>query len=366
MLWGLFISALILAVMLVKMVLVAVLPTDWNHSVALAMGVSALVFVSILGVSVYQGWTIVKQNHEYVVEIFGKYTGEPLTPGLSILFPWFNWVVIQCDVSLAQRMVRLYADESKEGGGLLDFKDGSAPVISFITYKVSNSYLATYVSNDLQGNIKEYTDHLLRSYLGQYNIDDLDEMKSSMNLETIAGMCNFCPSVKLTENEIELLKQQATANYENTEYYKSLAAVGIQAVSLVISDIKMTPEVIDLRNKKMKASVEIEVAKLALEKAEVSKQITITEAEAKKAADILEAEAKKTAQVMMGSGHADRIKQMIESGLSAEEVAAIIIKEGQWESIGKGGNHVTVIEGSNNGTALQGAQFGAGFTSNQK
>ncbi len=359
-LWAIFAGALLVLTVLMYGMLNILIPSSW------ALGLSLIMFAAVMAASIFNGWTVVKENHEYIVEILGKYIGKPLEPGLYILFPWFNLVSLRCDVLKAQQLMELYLDEAIKdgfGGGKVDFEDNTSRVTAFLYFSFVDSRLATYSSDNVFRFIEEKADSLLRSFFGQYKLKEANAMKNNFTLAAMAGSVDFCPTIPLTPAEIAALKKDAEDNFKSTDFYLSLMSYGVEPIDLVMSDIVLDPKTIEERNKILVAEIEIEVARKKLEQTEIDNQVLISVAEAKKVAAILEAEGEKQGQILKGSGQANQVKKLIKAGIPEEQAASLLINYWKWKALENGKNNVTLIEGSNE--ASKGANFGAGFGTNK-
>jgi len=329
-----------------------------------------VVFVGIAGKAVLDGWCVVPQKWEYIVEIFGPYIGRPLDPGLYILFPWFGFVRIRKQIFMGVQKMELYLDEKKEdgyGGGNVEFEDCSSGVKSFFYFRITDSGKAAYATDGLLSALEEKADSILRSFLGIYKLEEVIKIKNNFYMQAIATLTDFCPDTPLDDPGLEALKKTVSEGWESSGFYSSLNSWGVEPIDLIISDIELTPSIDVARQTILEAEKKLGVAQVAQQQAKIDKETKIIVAEGDKVAAIKKAEGEKRRAVLIGDGEAEQIRKISAAGIPHGQVANLLIKTKQWEAIEKGGNTVTVIEDSTSGRqASQGARFGAGFTSNKK
>lgn len=357
--WVIFTSALFILSVIIYGVLQSFIPG------LLALGISAFIFFTVMGASAYNGWTIVPEQEKYLLEILGKYTGSPLSPGLYLLFPWFGLVDPKYIIPMKiQKPLELYQDEKQEGEGDIEFKKGSSSVKCFCFYKTSDPYKVAYASEDVKASLEELVDSTVRNFLKIYYIEEAMDLKEFFCVETVAGMVRF--DLEFSKEDNLKLFQEAKQNYKQTDFYKHLQIIGIEVVNLVISDFKLSKEAKALRQSEFEAEIKKNILETEAQQALIRKKITITDAEAEKMKIILKAEGIKQEHVLIGQGEAEQIKMLIIAGIPKEKAAAMLIEFKKWTAIQEGDNKVTLIEGSNDGQASKGAEFGAGLLSVKK
>jgi regulator of protease activity HflC (stomatin/prohibitin superfamily) len=344
------------------------LGSGWAIVISLAIGLTFAVPTLI------KAWTIVPQQWDYIVEIFGQYVGEPLKPKLYLLFPWFGFVKIRNSAFKGQQLMELYLDEGVKvgfGGGDVEFKDCSTSVAAFFYFQIVDSEKSTYATNDLFRAIEEKADGILRSFLGVYKLEEVIEMKNNFYLEAIAMFIDFRPA-NLPEGQIgSKPAEEIKREWVNSEFYTTLMSWGIKPVSMVISDIELTERLSSIRETVLTAEKDRETAeikkKTMIIEAEASKAARILLAEGEKEARVLSAQGEKEALILNGEGSALRIKKIIDSGINRNQVSNFLVKHRQWEAIEKSGStdKVIILEGGNN-SAAQGAKLGAGINSTYK
>jgi regulator of protease activity HflC (stomatin/prohibitin superfamily) len=335
-----------------------------------AVLVGLVVFVSIAGKAVLDGWCVVPQKWEYIVEIFGPYIGEPLGPRLYVLFTWFGFVRIRARIFMGVQKMELYLDEKIEdgyGGGNVEFEDCSSGVKSFFYFQITDSGKAAYATNGLLSALEEKADSILRAFLGIYKLEEVIKIKNNFYMQAIATLTDFCPDTPLDEQGLEILKKKVSEDWKTSEFYASLNSWGVEPIDLIISDIELTPSIDAARQTILEAEKQLEAAKIVQEKAKIDKETKSIVAEGDKVVAIKKAEGEKQREILVGEGKAEQIRKIAAAGIPYGQVANLLIKTKQWEAIEKGGNTVTVIEdATKGGQASQGARFGAGFSSNKK
>ncbi|MFA6194513.1 MAG: SPFH domain-containing protein [Patescibacteria group bacterium] len=337
---------------------------------AIALPLCVIFFFGILIKAAYDGWVIVPQKWDYIIEIFGVYIGYPLKEGWYIFFPWFKFIRIRNVVFKGDQLMELYLDENTKdgyGGGDVEFEDCSSSLKAFLYFRIIDSEKSTYETNDLFRAVEEKTDSLLRSFLGLYKLEEVIKMKSNFYLEAIVMLIDFCPDTPLSEDEKDNLKKDIEAKWKSRDSYTSLMKWGVEPLSLVISDIKLTKSLDQARQVVLTAEKELEVANIKQKQADVDNVTKIKNAEADKTVSIKKSEAKKQHEILLGEGIAAQITKIVNAGVPKGQIGRLLIKNKQWESIEKGGNTVTIIEDGGSGKeASRGANFGSGFNSTTK
>lgn len=336
----------------------------------LSLSLCSAFFLGISLKAAYDGWVIVPQKWDYITEIFGAYIGYPLEEGWHIFFPWFNLIKIRNAVYKGEQLMELYLDEKDKesyGGGDVEFEDCSSSLKAFFYFRIIDSEKSTYEIIDLFRAIEEKTDSLLRSFLGLYKLEEVIKMKSNFYLEAITLLTDFCPDKVLDEIEKENLKKDIQAKWQNSDFYTSLMKWGVEPISLVISDIQLTESLDKARQVVLTAEKELEVASIKQKQADVDNTTKVKNAEADKAVSIKKSEAVRQHEILLGEGIAEQIRKIINAGVPKGQISRLLIKNKQWEAIGKGGNTVTVIEdGGSSKEASRGANFGSGFNATVK
>lgn len=310
-----------------------------------AIALSAIPFSGILVSSVISGWTIVPQQHEYVVEIFGRYIGRPLSAGPYVFFPWFGFVVIRLDAYIGDQQMKLYLDDNINegyGGDDVKFKDCSSSLVAHLYFRIVDSKSAAYAIDDLYEALEQKADNLLRSFLGIYTLNEVIKLKGVFSLESIAVMADFCPNETVSKEALPLVQADIDKKWPESDFCLSLTRWGVKPISLVITDVKLT--------------LEIEQMWQAILAAETRKKATIIRAEGEKQSEILD-----------GEGKAAKIKAIINAGVSGEKATDYLVQDKKWEAIqnSQSSDKVIIIEG-NDSVAGQGAKLGAGLGTNDK
>ena len=311
-----------------------------------AMASSIIPFAGILIYAVIDGWTIVPQQYEYVIEIFGRYIGKPLGAGPYLFFPLFGFVVIRFEVFLGDQLMELYLDDDVDegfGGDDVKFKDCSSSLVAHLYFRIADSQSSSYNINELFPALEQKADNLLRSFLGIYTLEDTIKLKGVFNLEAMAVMADFCPHETVSKEALPLLQVDIDKKWPESDFYRSRTRWGVKPISLVITDVKLTPE--------------LEKMWQAILAAETSKKTTIIRAEGEKQSEILD-----------GEGRAAKIRAIINAGVSGDKTADYLVQDKKWEAIQKSqsSDKVIIIEGNDNSIAGQGAKLGVGLGTNDK
>lgn len=350
---------------LIALILPLVMFSERGISFTIVLSGYLIVFALVCLITIQQGLLQVPHMMEYIIEIFGKYTEEPLGPGLHYVFPWFGFCRVRSRVPMDERIMSLYSDERKDIPKTdIEFRDCSSSVTAFFYFKVVDSAKATYQAANVMKSIKEKADATLRAFLGDYTIDQAIEMKNKFSLKTIS--CCIEPD--------QYKKGYIVSNKEfyRSEFYKSLYRWGIEPLSFTIADIILPQSVIDQRARTLTAEQDIMVAKKKMKQTVVEKNIQIIVAEGnkqsrilisegEKAARILEGEGEKEFQVSLGAGQAEKIKLITANGFPAEGIMSLLIAEKKWEAVAKSETDKTIILDSPGSSVVAGSEFGAGF-----
>ncbi|MBU4347798.1 SPFH/Band 7/PHB domain protein [Candidatus Parcubacteria bacterium] len=309
-------------------------------------------WVVIAGFTLYAGWEQTPEKRIWMIQLFGRHMAE-WKPGLHFRFPFFNWMRVYANVYMGDQIMKLYMDESvKEGygGGNVDFKDSSAPLIAFVYFQIVDAFKATYNAEDIFKIIEERMDGTIRSYLASYTMDEANRLKVQFDLgrilnEEVADKNGNLPATKKDPQETDDWKQ-------------IINEWGVYIKRITISDIIFPQSVIETREKIMKADKELEAAK-------IEKQTAITKAEGLKEATIITAQGKREALILEGEGIHEQIGKITAvDGLDANKVTDYLVQMNKWNKVGEGKSSVIIDNGS--GIAGVGAQFAAGISTFKK
>ncbi len=295
----------------------------------------------IIVITIALGWTQVPEKHHYAVELTGAYYAT-WQPGLYIRFPYFGLMRINSEVFMGQQIIKLYTDEVKDGGGLIDFKDGSSRITAFVYFTIVDAFKATYAINDVIRGVEEKMDAAIRSYLANFKIDEANELKTQLDAARILN----------GETRDEKGNWPAKKELRESNFWKEISnSWGVEIDNIIISDIALPEAVMKQRQRVLTAEKELEAA-------EIEKKTAATRAEGKRDARIIEADGEKQALALVGKGMADQIKTLKDAGLYSREAATNVVERMKWRD-GVGGNAV-IIESGGSGMAGFGAKFGAG------
>lgn len=315
------------------------------HFLLVHLSINLIMFISLLAsnrVEVSTGWN-------YISEVFGKYYGEPMLPGLYFIMP-FGIERIKAKVFMGEEKMELYLDENKKdkfGGGDVEFSDCSSSITAFFFYKIIDAYKSYYNVGDVVRAVEEKADEILRKFLGAFKLDDAMKQKSAFSIEAIA-----C----LARDDIQL-KSVTSEQYIKTEFYETLMNWGVEPKSFSITDISLTPELRDTRELILSAEKAAQVAKINVKKENIEKKICIIRATAIKEALILKGEGEAVASAMTLEA---MIKALNEGNIPKSEVSKIIIELKKWSSVGTMGNTLIIDNGNSDFSAGFGAKFAAG------
>lgn len=294
--------------------------------------------VAAIAYTVYKAIITIEPNWVWLLEIFGSYAAT-LKSGLHLIYPHFGITYTRA-VYLGEQMLRLFMDESESGTGDVEFKDGSAPVNATVYYKIydeASAPNAVYNIENLKKGLQEKLDSCIRSFLGQYTIDETNILKARANLINILNGEYIDPENK-KEREKGYYEKEKVKTRKNLEdklrevsmWNDLLENWGVEITGIAISDIEL-PE-------KIKAA---------------RQQVLISAKDAKSSGY------DKTALENRGQGYAAQVKFLNAEGVDPTQSVAYLADRLKWENVGD----KTVIIDSGGGVSGLGAQIGAGFKS---
>jgi len=355
-----------------------------NSPTILLIIISLIIMISVLicifTLLMKKAWTTVPQNHEYIVEKFGKYIGEKLLPGSYLLFPYFGFVVVNSDVFMGEQLMPLYLNDKKDsefGKGDVEFRDGSTDVDAFLYFKAVDSYKVAYGAADTILSLAEEADNTLRNYLGNYRIDDASILRLDFNIWKIACGVRLVlqkqtaapdpnqspappnpnvppPSIPPADDLIGFKvvsdKDVTESDYQQSPFYLAIKEWGWLATRFTVSNLTLPESIKKQRERILIAEKDLEVAEIEGKTAVKKKGITITNASAT-------AEAEK----LLGTGVGQKIKNLAkEANVSEKEALQYLILQQKWAAVATPGVNVMLNEGGDN-TLKMGAAFGKGF-----
>jgi hypothetical protein len=269
------------------------------------------VFCLIL-VASYRG---VPHNHDWTVEFLGEWF-TTWHSGPHFLFPFIEKV--SGKVYMGSHFIDLYTWSGEEIGKRIkvDFKDASAPVSLKLFLKIFSAHRAIYEVDDFYGSIAKKMDAGFRAFLGEQTLDWAIEKRADINLRKI-------------------IDQDVTGS----KLFKQWGAF-IEGIAL--TDINLTTEVEEQRNKKLEATKAKEVSEIEVKTAEH------------------QASAMKIKKVAEGVGAGQEIVETAQrSGLSNHEAAQYLMKQAYIKALsGKG---ILIAGSGGDNFASIGSQFATGM-----
>jgi len=316
-----------------------------------------IIFSSIMGLAINQGWTQVPEKMQYIIEIYGNYIDYPVEEGLVVLFPWFGFMRVRSRVLVSEQIMKLYLNHKVTtgfGGGDIEFKDCSTSVAAFLYFRIDDSYKATYEVANVLKAIEEKAEAHLRAFLGLYTLDQAISLKEKFNLRAI--VCGLDYSNPAATPDID---EDA---YKNCEFYLDLSRWGVTPLSYAISDIDVPETVKVQRERKLIAEKDLQVAVIEKEKVAVEKDTAVIKAQAKKEARILEGEGEEKYLTSQGTGLSTKVKKIISSGIPESHAAHVLVSEMKWNAVSESTTADKIILDSGSSQAGAGVEFGAGFS----
>ena len=287
---------------------------------------------------------MVPEKWEYLISRFKKYY---CTKKAGLYWLPFGFFKLDHKVFMGEQALPLSLGRDGFGGGIVDFKDGSAPVEAFFYFRIFDSFKAAYSTADILRMIEEKADGVLRSFLAQYDTEEANELKNGFNLGIISSMTRCIPGGPIP-------------TVTSSDFYKILRNWGIDPVSFTVTDIELPQAIIEQRQRVLQATKDVEVAKLEIKKAEHKAETTLIEADAAQKAVILKYTGEAKGMGEITTAMADRIEALIKRGMKPQEAADYVVNITKAEAL-KNSQQVTWIESSE--SASKGASFGAGINS---
>lgn len=314
--------------------------------------VGALLVFFIL--TVFVGFHFVPQKYEYSISKFGKYY-QTWKAGLHWKFPWFGFIKIDAKVFMGEQALELSLGKAGASGGVVDFRDESAPVEGYLYMRIFDSKAATYDVDDVLLRSEETADAALRSFLAQYDVEEANEIKSDFNLPLIAS------AVKLVKDANGQIIPPVVPPLNTTHFSQVLDRWGVEPLAFVLTDIDLPARIIEQRRRQLEAAMNVEVSAQDVKKAKNEAKTALIKAEAARKAEVLRATGEASGMDKISAAMAKRIKDLVAEGMKVD-AAAIYVKELAKTEALKNAKQVIWTEGSS--MAASGAAFGAGFNSN--
>ena len=323
----------------------------------------SVVWAILLLVFIIWSWNVITHQHQWIIEFFGKYTGEPLHPGLKFIFPLFT--TLRSNNYMGEQIMELYLDEKENdlmGGGVVDFKDASAPVEAKAFIQIKDSALATYEISNVFKGIEERLDSALRAFLANYTIDEAGSLKTYFKVGIILngilvekkeGQPVCYRDVNGEEVSLKPGNDSTIILSDGTEkkpaVLKEIEKWGVTVNTIVITDVILSNEIRTQRRKVLEEDQKAQAAKF-------TKQAIITASEGALQVAKNKADGEEYAFDQRGRGMRKQLKNVSKAGLSGKEASDHITKTKLYENIG---DKAVILETS--GTAVgQGAHIGAG------
>ena len=315
----------------------------------------SIVLIALSFWTIKAGFEVVPENWVFMFSILGDFQDE-WKEGLHWRFPWLGITRIDAEVYLGTQSVSLLVETEKEEDGYIDFKDQSAPVKIDFYFQIIDPYLAVYGVTDVIRMISEHAYSAVRSLLAMYTVNEANELKSAFDLNAIATstMVQRDASGKVIDPGI------TNAQMKQSIFYKTLISWGVEPTLFIIEDIRMTPKIIEQREKIMEASIDLKVAEIKVKTAEkeVDAQLVQALGDRKQTVELMTGQAEGTERLALAL--AKQIDALVQKGMKPNEAALYVLQLAKAEAM-KNAEKATWIENSN--SAANGASFGAGFNS---
>jgi len=293
-----------------------------------------IVYVGMLIHAGVKGYIILPQNHNRLVEVFGKLDHIQTEPGLYFLFPYFGWVTTVLG-SLADRRIQLFrfVDEGgREEKMKIDLKDASLDMIAEMTIAITDLNKATYgqQKNDSIKAVTRRVEAFLRRSMAKKNFDDLEDV--------LAGGA----SLQLAE---EYKKEQSGNEYKYVE------SLGLEIKAIQLNDLILSPEQQEMLNSVLKARKKKEAA---VYEAKAKVETDSGEAKGKK----LLADADRVALEKKAQGTRQTIKELVAEGIDPTRAIGHLEEMAKWEN-----QKITHFVGENGkNSVFDGAALGVGIS----
>lgn len=226
-------------------------------------------------VTIFQSIHTVDQNHEYIVERFGKYR-TTLKPGLNFVVPFIDHIQNKAD-----RRTQTIDVPSQD---VITKDNVTLTVDGVLFYKIVNSHDCTYGIHDVEFAISQLAQTTMRSELGKLELDQTFEARDQLNQKIVSSISDASQSW------------------------------GVQVTRYEIKDITPPAAIKEAMEKQMQA--EREKRAVVLE-SEGQKMSAINRAEGDKKAKVLAAEAEKQEQILKAEGLAESLRKEAEGRAEA-------------------------------------------------
>lgn len=318
-----------MALLVVYIVIAAIIGTVLHIFLGAIMWLpAALLLIVVVIATIVIAATVIPENHEGNLEVFGEYE-ETLEAGLHFIFPFFGIMKIKDNrlFFMGEDITYLfdgpYKDiplEKRDAVVKIDLKgDASVYLEANAFVQVVDSYKAAYAVKDVFKSIRTKLEGAVITFFGDKTLDAANANKSSYNLVEILG--------------------QDMIDYIFDTW-------GVRIIKLAIDDFKLSEADLAVRREYFAAENNFKKSKL--------------EAKAK----IIMADANFKELQLNGKGFAAQVDSLVDSGLSREEAIEYLGFVHKWSEIGK--NDKAVIIDDSQGFAGAGVKFGQGFNMNQK
>ncbi len=252
----------------------------------------AVVFLVLAVIFIARGVKVVPQQHAWVVERLGKYSGT-LEPGLNFIVPFvdqvaYKHILKEIPLDVPSQVCITKDNTQRQGDGILFFQ-------------VTDPMRASYGSSNYVVAVTQLAQTSLRSVIGKLELDKTFEERDMINAQVVAAI------------------DEAALNW------------GVKVLRYEIKDLTPPGEILHA----MQAQITAEREKRALIAAsEGRRQEQINIATGEREAFIARSEGEKQAQINKALGEAEAIKAVADANAQAiERVAAAIRQPGGEQAV---------------------------------